>query len=527
MRFAAARLRTHSPALPVAALAALLWLAFAPRTPDLAAQVYRSALFAREGFAVWDGNWYGGHHLLGYSLVSPALGALVGVRLLGVGAAVATALLFDRLATAHWGRRARLGVLWLSVATTCDLLIGRITFGLGVAVGLGALLALQRDRRAIAAVLALATAAVSPVAGLFLALAATALVLGEGSRRAVVIVCLALTAVAALSIAFPEGGRQPFQTIAFAMTLVSSLAVLAFVPRNERVLRIGAALYGLAGLLAFVIPTPMGSNATRLGATFAGPLLVCALWGRLPVRRLARGGLALTLVALATWQWWAPVREVLKGEDDASTAAAYYKPLSRFLSSRPGPPTRVEVPFTQGHWESVFLAAHFPLARGWETQLDTKFNGLFYDGHLTPASYRAWLQRNAVRYVALPDVPSDSSGRAEARLVGQGLPYLRLAWWDSHWRVFEVTGAHAVVSGPARLRSLGPRSFTLQARRTGRVLVRVRFTPYWTVASGSACVTSAGGGWTAVQVRRAGTVRVAARLNAAALIDSEAPCAAR
>ena len=50
----------------------------APLSADLAAAGYRSDLFARAGFTLWDNGWYGGHHLLAYSLLAPALGALLG-----------------------------------------------------------------------------------------------------------------------------------------------------------------------------------------------------------------------------------------------------------------------------------------------------------------------------------------------------------------------------------------------------------------------------------------------------------------
>jgi hypothetical protein len=75
-----------SPAITL--LLAVCWLAFGPRTPDLAAQMHRVAVFAADGFAVWDNSWYGGHPLLGYSLTFPALGALFGARLVGAMAAV-------------------------------------------------------------------------------------------------------------------------------------------------------------------------------------------------------------------------------------------------------------------------------------------------------------------------------------------------------------------------------------------------------------------------------------------------------
>src|SRR5437879_6074998 len=201
------------PPWVLAALLAALWLAIAPPTPDLAAQVYRAGLFAHEGFAVWDNNWFAGHHLPGYSLVFPPLGALLGTRVVGMGAAVTSTLLFGRMARAHFGKRAHLGMLWFAVAAMTDLWVGRITYGLGVAVG----------------------------------------------------------------------------------------------------------LYALAGLAAFLIPTPMGSNVTRLGMEFSGPLLACAAWqgpgagswGLVPARRKAL--LAVAGVALFGWQWSSPVHEVIKG----------------------------------------------------------------------------------------------------------------------------------------------------------------------------------------------------------------------
>jgi hypothetical protein len=107
------------------------------------------------------------------------------------------------------------------------------------------------------------------------------------------------------------------------------------------------------------------------------------------------------------------------------------------------------VPFTRDHWESAMLARRFALARGWERQLDRRFNPLFYGRHLDAAAYPRWLRANAVAYVALPDVPMDSAGRAEAALVRRGLPYLQPLWHDEHWWLFRVRDALPLVSGAA------------------------------------------------------------------------------
>ena len=86
-------------------------------------------------------------------------------------AAVASAGLFGALAHRRWEERARLGIMWFAAATSVSLLSGRLTFALGVAVALAALLALQRARWLVASGLAVLTVLASPAAGLFLAIA--------------------------------------------------------------------------------------------------------------------------------------------------------------------------------------------------------------------------------------------------------------------------------------------------------------------------------------------------------------------
>lgn len=51
----------------------LLYLLFEPRPGDLAVHVFRADQFGREGFAIWNGQWYGGHHQVAYSVLSARL----------------------------------------------------------------------------------------------------------------------------------------------------------------------------------------------------------------------------------------------------------------------------------------------------------------------------------------------------------------------------------------------------------------------------------------------------------------------
>jgi len=483
------------PAWALAALLAAAYLLVTPPSADLAAQEYRAGL----GLVVWDNGWYGGHHMPGYSVLFPPLATVLGPRLVGALSAVAAAWLFERLVRGSDG--ARVASLWFAAATVTTLVTGRLTFALGLAIGLAAVLAAARGRPRWACVLAALATLASPVAGAFVALAAAAWWLERRRWWPVALAACALAPAVVLAVAFPEGGSFPFVPSSFWPALAAAAAVVLVVPRDARVVRIGAALYGLAMIVSFAFATPMGGNVVRLGALFAGPMLAALLWRR------NRRALALLALPLLYWQWVAPVDDWARVSDDASVHERYYEGLLGFLATRGGEPYRLEIPFTDNHWESRWVAPHVPLARGWERQVDRQRNALFYDNRtLTPARYHRWLDDNAVRFVALADAPIDYSAAREAQLVRDGQPYLREVWHDAHWRVFEVVGARPLASGAARATGVGGESVRLRAVRPGFVDLRVRWTPYWRIAVGRGCVSEGAGGWTRVRVDAAGPV---------------------
>lgn len=498
------------PAWALAVIFAVLYAIVEPPSADLAAQEHRARLFADAGFTLWDNAWYAGHHTLGYSVLSPPLGAAIGVRAASALLIVVTTVLFARLAHGRWGERAYLATLWFAVAVMASVVSGRMTFTLGVAAGLAALLALQHGRAVLAVALAVMTSLSSPVAGVFVAIAVVAWGLAARERRgrALLIAAGAVAPALALGLLFPEKGYFPFDGSAFWPALAAIALFAVMVPARERELRIGAGVYALACVAAFAVETQMGGNVTRLGAIFAGPLIIGALAGR---RRTMV--LALVALPLAYWSLYPAVRDVVRVTQDRSAEPRYHEPLLEFLDAQPGT-FRVEVPFTANHWETDFVARHFPLARGWERQLDRRYNGLFYDGELDAARYRAWLDEHAVRYVALADAPLDYAGRDEARLVQRGLPYLREVWRNVHWRVYAVADPAPLVTGAASTISLSPDGFSFTARRAGEAFVRVRHTRWWAVTAGGACIEPAThDGMTRVRVRRPGRIAVQARLH--------------
>ncbi|MGH2831234.1 MAG: hypothetical protein ACRDK2_00525, partial [Solirubrobacteraceae bacterium] len=399
------------------------------------------------------------------------------------------------------------------------LLSGRVAYDLGLAIGLLAALALQRQRTLTASVLAVLTSVASPVAGAFLALAGLACALaGHQPRRrlrlgGVAVLLCALAPILAFSIAFPEGGYEPFAPSVFWPGLAGIIMIVlalprvsgSLTPRSREVLRWGLWLYAAALIGSFALHTPVGSNAARLGELIGAPLVAAVLWDR---HRLV---LAIAAPVLLYWQLETPINDVSSLTADHSVNASYYAPLLGELKRLAGTsPLRVEVPLTGAHWESVYLPEHPPilLARGWERQLDTRHASLFYASKLNATAYRSWLDENAVSYVALPDVRLDFAGEQEGRLIASGLPYLHLIWRSAHWRVYAVVGARPLVQPPALLSAMTADSFTITAPRPGVFGVRVRFTPYWALQSGQGCVGEAPGGWSYVQARAPGLIHV-------------------
>jgi hypothetical protein len=444
-------------ALAVAVPLALAYLIVQPPAGDLTAAIYRGDLFTRVGFALRDSGWYAahGHYLPGYSLLSPELGAWLGVYTVLSLSAVATAALFGLIAQRVFSPAgARVAAAWFALGFGVGLLSGRVPYDLGFAIGLASVLALLNDRLAPALALAVLTSLASPVAGAFLALAgvADALVGGwqrrgddddplsqAGAARGLALALAALIPIVVLALAFPEGGWEPFAPSAFWPALAGVLLIALLLPqgslspRARLVVRVGAVLYALALIGSFALHTPVGGNSARLGALLAGPLLAGALWDR---HRLI---LCLLVPVLLYWQIETPINDEAELAGDPSVHASYYAPLRAELRTlTPGRRTIVEVPMTGAHGEAAYLAGHdsIALARGWERQLDTRYAHLFYEPRLTASGYEAWLRANRVAYVALPDVRLDDAGRTEGALIAHGLPYLHELWRSAHWRLY-------------------------------------------------------------------------------------------
>jgi hypothetical protein len=540
------RLASRAPAVLLLVLVAT-WVLWYPPSPDLAAQVFRVHLFKADGFSLWDNNWYGGHYLPSYSLLLPALGAFAGLRAIGALSALLSVWAFGRLLRRCELARPNAARAVFALSVAGDLFIGRITFALGVAIGLLALLASTHSSgrsRLLTGCLSLACAAASPVAAIFLALGACAdWSVSRRTSRALALGAPALVLTGAFAVLLPEGGYEPFAVSSLLAAGGASLCVLLLAPARQRLLRATFALYLLVLLGCYVVPSPVGSNAVRFGVLFAPAMLIGCITiadvqarsaslialvrrtRRLRPYRAAelRAGIASSMLAACVvlmlgWQLTGPLSQSVGASLSRSSRASFYTPVIRFIERADGGrPVRIEVPFTSSHWDAAVLGAHFMLARGWERQLDTNYDALFYEPSLSASAYRAWLLANGVSYVALSDAPLDFSSAQEAALIRAGLPFLRLALHTAHWRIYEVRGAQALVSGPGSLQTLNGDGFSIAARHPGRFLVRVHYTPYWSVVAGSATLGLAPDDWTEVYAKRAGTIAVDAELSLGAM----------
>ncbi len=505
----------------VAAVLGAVYLLSPPMGSDLAAQVARADFFAAHGYTPIDLRWYAGVNQLGYSLISQPVMALLGVRVTGVLALLVGSVLLAVLFRRTGAARPWLGALVGAACVAGNLASGRVTYGLGVALGLGALVLLTVPRlRLLAAPLALLAGATSPVAALFLGLAGTALLLSAvplprsgppPSARVFSGLLIAVPAALPLlasALLFGDGGWMNISRTDTVRAVVASLVVALLVPL--RPVRVGGLLSALGVLAAALIHTPVGLNATRLSVMFALPVLAAyaALPPRLRTRPLPlRAVLPLLVVAC----WWQPPVVIgdLRDVGNATADPAYFAPLRTRLAQETLT-GRVEIPATRDYWEAAHMG-DVPLARGWLRQADIDRNPLFFTEipgatgtgvALTADTYRAWLTDQAVQFVAVPGAPLSWSGRGEAELIGTGLPYLTPIWNDANWQLYEVTAPRPIVTTPATLVDRTAASLTFDVPAASDVVIRVRHYR-WLQATGGATV-EATGEWTLVRVPAAG-----------------------
>ena len=403
-------------AVVVSAALQAVWLRFlATSGGDLAAQDAWAGFARAHPGSAYNLAWYGGMHPVSYSVISPFVMAGLGVRTTMVVTSTAAAALLAWLLTHRTphGASRLLPVVVGALALLGNAISGRVTFALGTTVALASLCVVlawpgewstTRRARLLRGCLAAAASAVatacSPVAGLFLGVVAAALWLRGRRAAAYALGVPAVLVVAATAVWFPFSGEQPMGWTSAVLPAALSGSVVLLAPRAWRELRIGAAVYLVMVVLVWLLPTPIGTNVTRLGLVFGGVALAAiALGGSwrtsgVAVRLGPPTAAVLLGVAIATslvWQVSIAGHDAVHSRPPAALNTDV-APLVDQLRADGADLGRVEVVPTRSHREAAALAPYVPLARGWNRQADVQRNPLFYDGQVTERTYRQWLQ---------------------------------------------------------------------------------------------------------------------------------------
>jgi len=480
------------PALSITALAGVLHIVWfftvANSGGDLAAQDAWAEFVGRHPDSAYNLAWYGGMHPVSYSMVSPYLMSLLGVRTTMMIAGTVSAGLLTLVLVRS--RRVR-NPLWAALVGVfgllCNAASGRVTFGLGTMFGLGAVAAVfcwpyrWRHKRWAKALVAAPLAALatmsSPVAGLFVGLVAVALFLQKRRPGAWALGLAPTAVVAASALLFPFSGTQPMAFGSAVLPLLYAVLGAVLVPKRWKTVRITSWVYALFVVGVWLISSQIGSNITRLAMLFAGVVLAAALPLTVP-RTRKWYATVLALVGFVVWIGIKSVDDVVHTAPAASWSREL-APLVHQLQKAGAQKGRVEVVPASSHREASALAPYVNLARGWNRQADIERNPLFYDDTLNAENYHEWLRRWAVHYVVLPKgEPDGDGGHRERDLVLGGLPYLKQIWGDANWRLYAVTDPTPLAEPDAVVQRAEQGELTLEVRKPGRILIRVPYSPW-------------------------------------------------
>jgi hypothetical protein len=530
---------------------------------DLAAQDAWEEFARAHPDSAYNLAWYGGMHPISYSVVSPYVMALLGVRstMMIVGT-LSSGLLALLLVRSKAVRRPLWPAVYGCFALVGNAISGRVTFGLGIVFALAAVAVVfgwplrwqPADRRMgwlritlTVALSALATAS-SPVAGLFLGVGAAALWLQRQWAPAYSLGLAPVVVVGLSALLFPFSGRQPMSFWSTLLPVAVGLSIYFLAPREWRTMRLAVLVYAVGVVAVWIVPSPIGTNVTRLSLLFGGVVLV-AIASRGPARpgvswrdrlqgRTARVLLSV-IVASSLWQVGTLIKDVAYAHPNEAWSLDL-GPLLHELQVRHANLARTEVVPARSHREASALTPYINLTRGWNRQADAERNPIFYEsGLLNAHSYREWLDRWAVHYVVLSTSEPDLAAAAEARLVAGGLSYLHQVWSDANWRLYVVESPTPLAAPPTKVLRFIASEVVLQVSQPGNVLVRIPSSPWLSLvdSNGKALQAPAAGDglvrpvdvngclsrlsvptgigsvadvWTVLHAPRAGTYRIAA-----------------
>jgi hypothetical protein len=470
------------------------------RGGDYAAHVYYVKLFQSHGFTLWDNNWYAGHWTISYSVLFPPVAAALGLFITGVLCAGVASSAFYLATKPYFKRFVFVAPTVFALGTGVQFVVGQFPFLMGEALGISAIAFAQRKRWSVAMLLSLSCPLASPLAGAFLCLALASWWICSRSLPILATLVSAALPIFVSALLFQDKGSFLFPRSAL-LFIIALCAIAYFVVGDLQILRVGCVLYAVCSVFLYFIPNPIGGNMQRLALAVGVPLVVGLAWSRTQ--------LVAALISILVLFQWRPAIFVMRHSNNYAMDAAYYAPLLRQLSKLQlqNGEHRIEVVPTARHWEAAYVAPNIAIARGWERQLDTKYNALFYRHTIEPSKYDHWLKDNGVEYVALPDSRLDFGGFAEARLIKSGRTGLAEVWSNDHWRLFKVANS-TLSTGSSRVLKIGGANISVRSESKNPFLVRIRWNPRWRVTTKNACVSESDAGWIQVHPLNTETIRL-------------------
>jgi hypothetical protein len=317
----------------------------------------------------------------------------------------------------------------------------------------------------------------------------------------------------ALGAVFSEPGSYLNETSQLLLYLGFALAGVALAGVNaahaRRPFVVLFLTYAGVCILSFVTPgSPLGNNIGRFFFVFGLPLLVILRHSRLQ-RPFPFGDLAVVpIVLFGLLQISAPYSHFTRAGEWPQTRVGFFAPALAAAARYYDPDYRIHVVALRRHWEAAYFPeAGYPITRGWYRQADAIHNSLFYTSY-DAAAYVTWLRRMGVQYVFLADAPLDPWSQREIRIL-QTSSEFEVAERTGVWTVYRLRGAEplavGLAGGSARVTSIGHRDVTVAVDRPGTYLLKVTWSPYWTLAEGGGALRRAPNRMLLVDAREAGT----------------------
>jgi len=504
-----------------AAVAVVAFLMYRGGLPgwDDAAHAYKVFLLRRGQSVFWDDFWYGGGYgAASYGFVFYLLALYVPSKLLVIVSAGVLPVLYYVYQRDMWGID-DIWPAWVFAGTMSVYLAhGQDPFVLGLALTMGGLALLARKRPLWAALCVGIGIFTNPMAFVVcLPFMLSDVVARPPLRRRYLwfggAVAPFIVVRVVLGAAFSEPGGYLDETsqlllyLAFALAGLALSGVNAAHPRRPFVVLF--LTYAAVCVLSFVTPgSPLGNNIGRFFFVFGLPLLVLLRHSRLQ-RPFPYGDLAvIPIVLFGLLQISAPYSHFTRTDEWPQTRASFFAPALAAAARYHDPDYRIHVVALRRHWEAAYFPeAGYPITRGWYRQADAIHNSLFYTTY-DAATYVAWLRRMGVQYVFLPDAPLDPWSQREVKIL-ETSPEFEVVERTGAWTVYRLRDAEPLAvglnGGTAHVTRMGHRGFAVDVDRPGTYLLKVTWSPYWSLAGGSGTLRRSPDRFLLLDAREAGT----------------------